>query len=169
MTQGPRNCNKPEAGAPARAAELSAPPRAAKPAAELIRARTADASLPRRSSRPSRPARHHDRDAEHPPLFTVEESQALRGEIAGGHTKNLFLKDKKDQVFLVVAEEDAAIDMKSLHKRIGSARLSFGKPELLLELLGVVPGLRHAVRRHQRHGGARRRSSSTHRFSATKS
>ncbi len=77
---------------------------------------------------------------EHPPLHTVEESQALRGEIAGGHTKNLFLKDKKDQVFLVVAEEDAAIDMKSLHKRIGSARLSFGKPELLMELLGVVPG-----------------------------
>jgi Ala-tRNA(Pro) deacylase len=77
---------------------------------------------------------------DHPPLFTVEQSQALRGEIPGGHTKNLFLKDKKDQVFLVVAEEDAAIDMKTLHKRIDSARLSFGKPELLGELLGVVPG-----------------------------
>jgi Ala-tRNA(Pro) deacylase len=77
---------------------------------------------------------------EHPPLFTVEQSQALRGEIAGGHTKNLFLKDKRDAVFLVVAEEDAEVDMKSLHKRIGSARLSFGKPELLAELLGVVPG-----------------------------
>jgi Ala-tRNA(Pro) deacylase len=77
---------------------------------------------------------------EHPPLFTVEESQALRGKIDGGHTKNLFLKDKKDQVFLVVAEEDAVIDMKTLHKRIDSARLSFGKPELLAELLGVVPG-----------------------------
>jgi Ala-tRNA(Pro) deacylase len=78
--------------------------------------------------------------AEHPPLFTVEESRALRGAIAGGHTKNLFLKDKKDAVFLVVAEEDAEVDMKTLHKRIGSARLSFGKPDLLLELLGVVPG-----------------------------
>ena len=77
---------------------------------------------------------------EHPPLFTVEESQRLRGEIPGGHTKNLFLKDKKDKVFLVVAEEDAEVDMKSLHKRIGSARLSFGRPELLAELLGVVPG-----------------------------
>src|ERR1044072_2800041 len=77
---------------------------------------------------------------EHPPLFTVEQSQALRGEIAGGHTKNLFLKDKKDQVFLVVAEEDADIDMKSLQKRIDSARLSFGRPELMGELLGVVPG-----------------------------
>lgn len=77
---------------------------------------------------------------EHPPLFTVEQSQALRGEISGGHTKNLFLKDKKDKIFLVVAEEDAAIDMKTLHKRIGSARLSFGRPELLTDLLGVIPG-----------------------------
>ena len=77
---------------------------------------------------------------EHPPLFTVEQSRALRGEIPGGHTKNLFLKDKKDQIYLVVAEEDAEIDMKTLHKRIDSARLSFGKPELLANLLGVVPG-----------------------------
>ena len=77
---------------------------------------------------------------EHPPLFTVEQSQALRGEIAGGHTKNLFLKDKKDAVYLVVADEDADLDMKVLHHRIGSARLSFGKPELLLDLLGVIPG-----------------------------
>ena len=78
---------------------------------------------------------------EHPPLFTVEESRALRGEIPGGHTKNLFLKDKKDRVFLVVAEEDADIDMKALHRRIGaSGRLSFGRPELLAELLGLIPG-----------------------------
>jgi Ala-tRNA(Pro) deacylase len=77
---------------------------------------------------------------EHPALFTVEQSRALRGEIAGGHTKNLFLKDKKERVFLVVAEEDAEIDMKGLHRRIGSARLSFGRPELLFELLGVAPG-----------------------------
>jgi Ala-tRNA(Pro) deacylase len=78
---------------------------------------------------------------EHPPLFTVEQSQALRGEIPGGHTKNLFLKDKKDRVFLVVAEEDSDIDMKALHRRIGaSGRLSFGRPELLAELLGLIPG-----------------------------
>ncbi len=76
----------------------------------------------------------------HPPLYTVADSQALRGEIQGGHTKNLFLKDKKDAVYLVAAEEDADIDLKSLHKRIGSARLSFGRPELLMECLGVAPG-----------------------------
>jgi Ala-tRNA(Pro) deacylase len=77
----------------------------------------------------------------HPPLFTVEESRALRGEIPGAHTKNLFLKDRKDAVFLVVAEEDATIDLKRLHEKIGAAgRLSFGRPELLVELLGVAPG-----------------------------
>ncbi|HET7714573.1 MAG TPA: prolyl-tRNA synthetase associated domain-containing protein [Bauldia sp.] len=77
----------------------------------------------------------------HPPLFTVEDSRALRGEIPGAHTKNLFLKDKKDAIFLVTALEDAEIDLKQLHHKIGaSGRLSFGKPELLAEKLGVVPG-----------------------------
>ncbi|BCP55759.1 DNA-binding protein [Kaistia sp. 32K] len=78
---------------------------------------------------------------EHPPLFTVEQSQGLRGAIAGRHSKNLFLKDKKGAIFLVVAEEDAAIDLKRLHERIGaSGRLSFGSAELMQELLGVTPG-----------------------------
>lgn len=77
---------------------------------------------------------------EHPALFTVEDSKALRGEIPGGHSKNLFLKDKKGVLWLVVALEDAKIDMKTLHKVIGSARLSFGKADLLMEVLGVVPG-----------------------------
>jgi Ala-tRNA(Pro) deacylase len=78
---------------------------------------------------------------EHPPLFTVEQSRALRGEIHGAHTKNLFLKDKKGAVFLITASEDAAIDLKHVHHRIGaSGRVSFGNPTLLLELLGVPPG-----------------------------
>src|SRR6202165_5000716 len=77
----------------------------------------------------------------HPPLFTVEQSRALRGKITGAHTKNLFLVDRKDRLFLVVAEEDAAIALKSLHRRIGaSGRLSFGKPETLRAALGVEPG-----------------------------
>ncbi|MEP6564943.1 MAG: prolyl-tRNA synthetase associated domain-containing protein [Mesorhizobium sp.] len=77
----------------------------------------------------------------HPPLFTVADSQALRGEIAGGHTKNLFLKDKKDNVFLVSVGEEAEIDLKQIHHLIGATgRVSFGRPELLMELLGVVPG-----------------------------
>jgi len=77
----------------------------------------------------------------HPPLFTVEESQALRGAIPGGHTKNLFLKDKKGALFLVTALEDAAIELKSLHRRLGaSGRFSFGSADVLLEALGVVPG-----------------------------
>ena len=78
--------------------------------------------------------------ATHPPLFTVEQSQALRGTIPGGHTKNLFLKDKKDAVFLVVAPEEASIDLKTLHQKLGAARFSFGSADLMRELLGVEPG-----------------------------
>ena len=77
----------------------------------------------------------------HPALHTVEESRALRGEIAGGHIKNLFVKDKKGKVFLIVVEEDATVDLKTIHTLIGgSGRVSFGKPELLMKLLGVRPG-----------------------------
>lgn len=78
---------------------------------------------------------------EHPPLHTVEESQALRGEIQGGHTKNLFVKDKKGTIFLVVAEETRVVDLKTLHKTIGAqGRLSFASPEQMRALLGVEPG-----------------------------
>lgn len=77
----------------------------------------------------------------HPPLFTVEQSRHLRGEIPGAHTKNLFLKDRKERYFLVTAEEDAELDLKSIHRLIGaSGRVSFGKPDMLMALLGVVPG-----------------------------
>jgi Ala-tRNA(Pro) deacylase len=77
----------------------------------------------------------------HPPLFTVEQSQGLRGQIPGGHTKNLFLRDKKGALFLVTTLEDAVIELKSLHRRLGaSGRFSFGSADLLLETLGIVPG-----------------------------
>jgi Ala-tRNA(Pro) deacylase len=78
---------------------------------------------------------------EHPPLFTVEDSKTLRGEIPGGHTKNLFLKDKKGRLFLLVLGEEAVIDLKRVHERIGAqGRLSFGSAELLEEAWGVKPG-----------------------------
>jgi Ala-tRNA(Pro) deacylase len=77
---------------------------------------------------------------EHEAVFTVAESERLERTLAGGHTKNLFLKDAKDRLYLVVAESRTRIDLKSLPAVIGSARLSFGKPELLKEVLGVDPG-----------------------------
>jgi Ala-tRNA(Pro) deacylase len=79
--------------------------------------------------------------ASHPAVFTVEEARTLRGQVAGAHTKNLFLRDKKGSLFLVVALEDAAIELKSLHRRLGaSGRFSFGSAELMREALGVEPG-----------------------------
>ncbi|MFN7103125.1 MAG: prolyl-tRNA synthetase associated domain-containing protein [Pseudorhizobium sp.] len=77
----------------------------------------------------------------HAPVFTVAESVGLRDEIPGGHTKNLFVKDKKDQYFVLTVEENAAVDLKTVHKVIGAAsRVSFGRPEKMLEYLGVEPG-----------------------------
>ncbi|MBU2581149.1 MAG: prolyl-tRNA synthetase associated domain-containing protein [Alphaproteobacteria bacterium] len=77
---------------------------------------------------------------DHPAVFTVAESDALERDIPGGHTKNLFLKDAKGRLFLVVAKSTTRVDLKALPKTLGCARLSFGKPELLLEVLGVSPG-----------------------------
>jgi len=77
----------------------------------------------------------------HPPLFTVEQSRELRGTIPGEHTKNLFLRDKRGAYYLVVASEDATIDMKGLHRRLGAkGRFSFGSADALRHLLGVEPG-----------------------------
>lgn len=78
---------------------------------------------------------------EHEAVFTVAESRHVKETIPGGHTKNLFLKDKKSRLFLVVALGDAVIDLKRLHEVIGaSGRLSFGSGELLEEVWGVKPG-----------------------------
>jgi Ala-tRNA(Pro) deacylase len=77
----------------------------------------------------------------HPPLFTVEQSKELRGNIPGAHTKNLFLKDKKGKLFLVTAVENTEIDLKRLHEVIGgSGRLSFGSADQMMAYLGVTPG-----------------------------
>jgi Ala-tRNA(Pro) deacylase len=77
----------------------------------------------------------------HEPVFTVAESVSLRDEIPGGHTKNLFVKDKKDNYFLLTVEEHATVDLKTVHTIIGGAsKVSFGRPEKLMEYLGVIPG-----------------------------
>ncbi len=80
------------------------------------------------------------RTVEHEAVFTVAESEKLERNLAGGHTKNLFLKDAKGKLFLVTAESHSAVNLKSLHKILGCARLSFGKPDLLMDVLGVAPG-----------------------------
>lgn len=77
---------------------------------------------------------------EHAAAHTVEEAQAHRGELPGGHAKNLFLKSKKGELYLIVAEETTPIELNRLFKRIGAARLSFGNAELMREVLGVEPG-----------------------------
>ena len=77
---------------------------------------------------------------EHEAVFTVAESEKLDRLIPGGHTKNLFLKDAKERLFLVVAQAHTPVELKSLHKTLGAGRFSFGKAELLVDVLGVSPG-----------------------------
>jgi Ala-tRNA(Pro) deacylase len=77
---------------------------------------------------------------EHPPVFRVEEGHEIKAALPGGHTKNLFLKDAKDQLWLICALGETRVDLKALPPVIGSARLSFGSPERLYDALGVTPG-----------------------------
>ncbi len=77
---------------------------------------------------------------EHPAVFRVGEGEDIKAAIPGAHTKNLFLKDAKDQLWLISAQDMTQIDLKRLHTVIGSARLSFGNAALMEETLGVTPG-----------------------------
>jgi Ala-tRNA(Pro) deacylase len=76
----------------------------------------------------------------HPPVFRVEDGAEIKRAMPGGHTKNLFLKDAKGQLWLISALGETKIDLKSLPATIGSAKLSFASESRLLEALGVRPG-----------------------------
>jgi len=76
----------------------------------------------------------------HPAVFTVEEAQQHCAHLPGAHCKNLFFKDKKGALWLAVLLDQREVKIKALQKAMGAARLSFGKPELLMEVLGVIPG-----------------------------
>ncbi len=77
---------------------------------------------------------------EHPAVFTVEEADQQHEGIEGAHSKNLFFKDKKKKLFLVVTLSDKPIRIKEVAKQIGAKSMSFGKPDLLAQILGVIPG-----------------------------
>lgn len=77
---------------------------------------------------------------DHPPVFTVEESQAHTAHIAGGHTKNLFLEDKNGGLWLVTCRAEQPVKVNALARLMGAPRVSFGKAERLIETLGVQPG-----------------------------
>ena len=80
------------------------------------------------------------RTLEHPAVFRVGEGLDIKADLPGAHTKNLFLKDKKDRLWLISARQDTVIDLKRADRVIGSARLSFGSEARLVDALGVRPG-----------------------------
>ena len=76
----------------------------------------------------------------HEKLFTVKDSKKLRGAIAGAHTKNLFLKDKKNNLFLISCLESRMIDLKKVRSALLAKNLSFCSENILLKVLGVGAG-----------------------------
>jgi Ala-tRNA(Pro) deacylase len=80
------------------------------------------------------------RTHEHPPVFTVEEAKALRGSLEGAHSKNLFVRDPKGVMWLVVALEDRPVDLRALAEQLGHKRFSFGSEDRLMRYLGVIAG-----------------------------
>lgn len=76
----------------------------------------------------------------HKAVFTCEESEYLKAEIPGLHVKNLFLRDKKDRMCLVVLPHEVSVDLKAIAPTLGMDRISFGSPERLFRYLGVYPG-----------------------------
>jgi Ala-tRNA(Pro) deacylase len=82
----------------------------------------------------------HHSTMEHRQVFTVEEGADIKANLPGGHSKNLFLKDKKGIFFLISALGSTQIRLNQLHKTLGCARLSFGRADIMEEMLGVTPG-----------------------------
>jgi Ala-tRNA(Pro) deacylase len=77
---------------------------------------------------------------DHEPVFTVEEARRLRGNLPGGHTKSLFLRNKKGRMWLVTTAAERTIDLKRLGDSLEAGRLGFASPERLMKHLGVIPG-----------------------------
>ena len=77
---------------------------------------------------------------QHNALFTVEDSKKLRGNIGGAHSKNLFLKNKKNEFFLLSCEEADKIDLKKISKSLKLGNISFAKEEYLEKYLKIKPG-----------------------------
>lgn len=82
---------------------------------------------------------------DHIPVFTVEESQKVSRDMTGGHIKNLFLRNRKEDMWLVTVEENRRVDLKALGEKLtgetgGNAKLSFGSADRLMTYLGVIPG-----------------------------
>lgn len=77
---------------------------------------------------------------EHPPIFTVEEGRPWHDRIPGLHCKNLFIKDRKGGIWLVVMPGDKRADLARLEKLLAAPRFSFARPEILEQLLELTPG-----------------------------
>lgn len=81
------------------------------------------------------------RTVQHAAVFTVAESRALRGELPGAHSKNLFLREvKTGQLCLAVLEEARQVSVNALARAAGWGKVSMADATALQATLGVTPG-----------------------------
>lgn len=102
----------------------------------MLNAQAAQADLFDRLQRLGIETRTYD----HPAFFTVEEGRAFKAQMPGAHSKTLFVKDKKDNLFLIVCWAETQVDLNALAKDIAASRVSFCNPDLMMTVLGVTPG-----------------------------
>ena len=80
------------------------------------------------------------RTMDHDPVFTVEEALRLRGRIPGAHSKNLFVRDKKERHWLVSCLADRKVDLGWLARELDTKRLTFCSARRLTGYLGIRGG-----------------------------
>lgn len=78
----------------------------------------------------------------HEALYTVDQAKEVAYDEPGAHTKNLFLRNKKGRMFLLVVESDHRVDLRGLRDKLNvpGGQFAFASTERLGLYLGVVPG-----------------------------
>jgi Ala-tRNA(Pro) deacylase len=76
----------------------------------------------------------------HPPLHSVDDALAYRGDLEGTYVKNLFLQDRDENLYLLTCVNTREIDLQQLRQKINCRRLSFASAEKMWLHLGVKPG-----------------------------
>ena len=79
---------------------------------------------------------------EHEAVFTVEESRRLRifEKLSGTACKNLFLRNKRGEFFLLTLPAEKRADLKAVAKNLNLPRLSFASEDELFALMNLHAG-----------------------------
>lgn len=79
-------------------------------------------------------------EIEHQPLYTIADTEVIKGKITGQECKNLFLTNNKGNYYLVILRDDKRADLKKLQELLSVSKLSFASSDKLKEILNLIPG-----------------------------